>query len=104
MASQATLPGKEGSAARRSSTGVSEPATIHRNRRPNIWPGQDLPELEGAFKDLGRLMMDVGLRLTEHCDRYVAACSAPARADMLQQILLRSPCPKVPCPHVLSRF
>ena len=62
--------------------------------RPNIWPGKALPELEPAFKELGRLMMDVGLRLTEHCDRYMAQHGSPAQPGTLQQILLRSPCPK----------
>lgn len=62
--------------------------------RPNIWPDKALPELEPAFKELGRLMMDVGLRLTEHCDRFVAQRSRSAQPDTLQQILLRSPCPK----------
>lgn len=112
-----------------------------RSCRPNIWPWEALPELEGSFKDLGRLMMEVraaahgahiqdscmqllhgqpacqirvrtgtaflrevyrgwfalqvGLRLTEHCDRYVAHRSATAGPNTLQQILLRSPCPKV---------
>lgn len=74
--------------------------------RPNVWPGESLPKLETAFKELGRLMMEVGLRLTEHCDRYVAAHSAAAAPDALQQILLRSPCPKVtlrsPCPSLIS--
>jgi hypothetical protein len=63
--------------------------------RPNIWPEKALPELESAFKDLGRLMMDVGLRLTEHCDQYVAQHGSPMQPGTLQQILLRSPCPKV---------
>jgi hypothetical protein len=63
--------------------------------RPNIWPGEALPELEPAFKELGRLMMDVGLRLTEHCDQYVAQHGSTAQSGPLQQILLRSPCPKV---------
>jgi len=37
--------------------------------RPNIWPRQDLPELEGAFKELGRLVVSVGQLLVGHCDR-----------------------------------
>lgn len=63
--------------------------------RPNIWPGKALLELEPAFKELGRLMMDVGLRLTEHCDQYVARRGCLVQPGSLQQILLRSPCPKV---------
>ena len=37
--------------------------------RPNIWPSQDLPGLEQAFKELGKLIMEVGLLLTTHCDK-----------------------------------
>jgi isopenicillin N synthase-like dioxygenase len=39
--------------------------------RPNIWPTDHLPELEIAFKALGKLMLEVGLMLAHHCDRYV---------------------------------
>lgn len=38
--------------------------------RPNMWPSNHLPELEVAFKALGRLMLEVGLMLAHHCDRY----------------------------------
>ncbi|XP_015071424.1 uncharacterized protein LOC107015611 isoform X3 [Solanum pennellii] len=36
----------------------------------NIWPHKALPELETAFKTLGKLILDVGLLLAYHCDRY----------------------------------
>ncbi|OEL34474.1 hypothetical protein BAE44_0004504 [Dichanthelium oligosanthes] len=42
--------------------------------RPNIWPTGSLPELEIAFKALGKLMMEVGLMLAHHCDRYGLTC------------------------------
>jgi len=35
------------------------------------WPTEDLPELESAFKNLGKLMVDTGLLLSAHLDRYV---------------------------------
>ena len=35
--------------------------------RPNIWPTDTVPELEMAFKELGRLMYDVGMKLLEAC-------------------------------------
>lgn len=38
--------------------------------RPNIWPSADLPALEQAFKQLGQLIVSVGMLLTSHCDRY----------------------------------
>ena len=37
---------------------------------PNIWPTQHLPQLEPAFKELGQLIVDVGLLITVRCDRY----------------------------------
>ncbi|KAB1201405.1 hypothetical protein CJ030_MR0G003758 [Morella rubra] len=36
----------------------------------NIWPDSALPELELAFKALGKLIFDVGLMVAYHCDRY----------------------------------
>jgi hypothetical protein len=38
--------------------------------RPNVWPRQHLPALEGAFKDLGQLVVRVGLLLAHHCNRW----------------------------------
>ncbi|KAL1164461.1 hypothetical protein V6Z11_A06G071300 [Gossypium hirsutum] len=36
----------------------------------NIWPQAALPELEVAFKALGKLIFDVGLMVAYHCDQY----------------------------------
>ncbi|KAF2304566.1 hypothetical protein GH714_033615 [Hevea brasiliensis] len=36
----------------------------------NIWPVNSLPELEVAFKALGKLILDVGLMVAYHCDQY----------------------------------
>lgn len=63
-------------------------------RRPNIWPVQQLPELEPAFKALGGLICAVGLLLAAHCDKYVAA-QGMRLAQPLRGILADSPCPKV---------
>lgn len=40
---------------------------------PNVWPGSDLPELEPAFKNLGRLMVSVGELVARHADIYVSS-------------------------------
>ena len=37
----------------------------------NVWPKEDLPELEAAFKDLGKLQYEVGLLMVKHLDRFV---------------------------------
>jgi isopenicillin N synthase-like dioxygenase len=39
--------------------------------RPNVWPQQALPQLEGAFKALGSLMVEVGGHLARHMDALV---------------------------------
>ncbi|KAM2193703.1 hypothetical protein ACFX1R_027961 [Malus domestica] len=36
----------------------------------NIWPNSELPELEVAFKALGKVILGVGLMVAYHCDRY----------------------------------
>nr|GME14602.1 Oxoglutarate/iron-dependent dioxygenase [Ipomoea batatas] len=51
----------------------TEPSNIQRYPsycRANIWPRTALPELEIAFKALGNLILNVGLLLAHHCDRY----------------------------------
>ena len=40
---------------------------------PNVWPTKSIPELEGAFKDLASLVIDVGRLLAKPCDAYVAS-------------------------------
>lgn len=37
---------------------------------PNVWPTEDLPELEPAMKSLMTLICDVGERLAHKCDAY----------------------------------
>ena len=44
--------------------------------RPNIWPRDHIPEFEGAFKSLGRLMYDVGLKVADLCDDYLTRLSS----------------------------
>ncbi|KAK8595636.1 hypothetical protein V6N13_000337 [Hibiscus sabdariffa] len=60
----------------------------------NIWPQDALPELEVAFKALGKLIFDVGLLVAYHCDRYVSRGMKTQKDEGLEQILLRSRCQK----------
>lgn len=60
----------------------------------NIWPGSALPELETAFKALGKLMHDVGLMVAYHCDQYVSKGMEVDQNESLKQILIRSRCHK----------
>ncbi|KAI4354421.1 hypothetical protein L6164_003283 [Bauhinia variegata] len=60
----------------------------------NIWPSSALPELEAAFKALGKLIFDVGLMLAYHCDLYVSKGMKIHKDGGLESILLRSRCHK----------
>lgn len=60
--------------------------------QPNLWPKEDLPELEYAFKNLGQLIVDVGLRLTSHIDKYVTSRNPSATPGKLLNTLKNSRC------------
>ncbi|XP_065850085.1 uncharacterized protein [Euphorbia lathyris] len=62
--------------------------------RSNIWPGDTLPELEVAFKELGKLVIEVGLMLAYHCDQYVSKGVKLNQDEGLEQVILRSRCHK----------
>lgn len=62
--------------------------------QPNKWPSTALPELEVAFKALGKVMLDVGLMLSYHCDQYVSKAVSFHEDGGLEQILNRSRCHK----------
>jgi len=60
--------------------------------RPNLWPEEGLPELQGAFMGLGQLMLEVGSNLARHCDVHVAReTGAPST---LEGTIRRSVCHK----------
>lgn len=56
--------------------------------RPNIWPRDELPDLEVAFKRLGKLIFDVGRMLLGHCEKFLSLHDVPA--GQLEQCLLNS--------------
>ncbi|XP_031386480.1 uncharacterized protein LOC116199990 isoform X2 [Punica granatum] len=60
----------------------------------NIWPKDALPELEHAFKALGKLIFDVGLMVAYHCDQYVRKGIGKGENGELEQTLARSRCHK----------
>ncbi|EFJ42026.1 hypothetical protein VOLCADRAFT_43246, partial [Volvox carteri f. nagariensis] len=67
------------------------PGYFHRN----LWPREELPELEAAFKDLGRLICAVGCLLAEHCDRYcVLACAHRVAGYQVFYATMRSSFPR----------
>ncbi|CAI5494897.1 unnamed protein product [Closterium sp. Naga37s-1] len=62
--------------------------------RPNVWPSQDLPELEPAFKALSRMIVDVGKQLLQHCDSYVHSRNPHVPPGKLLRVVEQSPCHK----------
>ena len=66
---------------------------------PNIWPTDDLPELEPAFKLLGQLVVDTGVLVAKQCDAYLeGACSSYPR-QRLQNVIETSKCCKARLLH-----
>jgi isopenicillin N synthase-like dioxygenase len=62
--------------------------------RPNIWPTSALPELEEAFKALGKVIYNVGMLVTEQCSKYLAEKGISMKPT-LSEILSQSNCHKV---------
>lgn len=62
--------------------------------RPNKWPTTALPELEVAFKALGQLILDVGLMVACHCDKYVLKAADLDEDDSLEKLIKHSRCHK----------
>ena len=53
----------------------------------NVWPSQEIPELEGLFKELGRVMFDSVVLLSEQIDRLIAErVSGYERASLYREI------------------
>eukprot|EP01111_Echinosteliopsis_oligospora_P015999 TRINITY_DN6510_c0_g1_i1.p1 TRINITY_DN6510_c0_g1~~TRINITY_DN6510_c0_g1_i1.p1 ORF type:complete len:378 (-),score=86.83 TRINITY_DN6510_c0_g1_i1:16-1149(-) len=66
---------------------------------PNIWPKDDLPELETAFKELGKLIVDVGLLLALQCDQFVHKKCGSYPSTKLHDIIKQSRTPKARLLH-----
>ena len=71
------------------------PAFVH----PNIWPTQELPELETAFKKLGTLIVNVGKLVARQCDRYVSSKCKDYTPKKLENIIDSSKCCKARLLH-----
>lgn len=61
---------------------------------PNIWPTDDLPEFEPAFKTLGQLIVQVGLLIAYQCDNYVKKQCPSYEDGKLERIIRNSLCCK----------
>lgn len=56
----------------------------------NVWPKEDLPEYEYAFKDLGRLVVGVGERVAGVVDKYVEKALPGFEKGKIQRIIRES--------------
>jgi len=70
---------------------------------PNIWPSEDLPELEPAFKNLGKLIIDVGILVAYQCDLYVKKCVPSYPEGRLARLIETSKCAKARLLHYFPK-
>lgn len=70
---------------------------------PNIWPKEDLPELEFAFKELGQIIVSVGKLIGRQCDRYVLSCCPTYNPpNKLENVIDKSLCCKARLLHYFA--
>lgn len=65
---------------------------------PNIWPTEDCPTMESAFKALGQLIVSVGELVARQCDLYVKKHS-PTYTASLENTVKTSRCCKARLLH-----
>ncbi|KAL9184326.1 hypothetical protein ACHAXT_002412 [Thalassiosira profunda] len=68
---------------------------------PNVWPSNNLPDLEAAFTETGRLMHDVGTLVAQRCDAYVSV-NCPGYEPKLEKTLRHSKCCKARLLHYFA--
>lgn len=61
---------------------------------PNIWPTNELPELETAFKELGQLIVEVGVLVSKQCDIYIQKVCPSYEPKKLERTISSSICTK----------
>jgi len=66
---------------------------------PNIWPDEDMPELEPAFMQMGSLVVEVGLLLAHHVDKYVKSQLPTYEEGKLEGVIRTSKTPKARLLH-----
>jgi isopenicillin N synthase-like dioxygenase len=74
------------------------PTFVH----PNIWPTEEMPQLESAFMSLGQRMVDVGLLIAKQCDTYVSGRCPSYEPKKLHRIISTSRCCKARLLHYFS--
>jgi isopenicillin N synthase-like dioxygenase len=70
---------------------------------PNIWPTEELPDLEHAFMDLGKTMCSVGQLVAKQCDTYVSSVSEKYEKGKLARVLGESKVTKARLLHYFPK-
>ena len=70
---------------------------------PNIWPTDDLPQLEHAFMDLGKTMCSVGQLVAQQCDTFVSSKSSKYETGKLARVLGESKVTKARLLHYFPK-
>jgi hypothetical protein len=71
------------------------PSFIH----PNIWPSEELPDFESAFKELGQIIVATGQLVARQCDRYIKASCPTYKDAYLETTIEKSLCCKARLLH-----
>jgi isopenicillin N synthase-like dioxygenase len=71
---------------------------------PNIWPSDDLPEFEVAFKELGQIIVATGTLVARHCDKYTHSRHSEYPENTLERIISTSKCCKARLLHYFPLF
>ncbi|ETW02410.1 hypothetical protein, variant [Aphanomyces invadans] len=67
----------------------------------NIWPSDEIPDLEPSFMSLGQLIIDTGLLVAKQCDVYVQSKCPTYEVGKLHRRMASS---RVPCGRLLHYF
>lgn len=70
---------------------------------PNIWPEEDMPELEPAFMKLGKLVVDVGMLVGKLCDEFVSKHTKDEKIITLLETIRKSKVTKARLLHYFSK-
>ena len=56
---------------------------------PNVWPSEELPEMEYTMKEMGKLIQGIGIMVATLCDAYVSK-KASLASSILERIVLHN--------------
>lgn len=85
---------------------VDDEATIKKYAsfvHPNIWPSDEVPEFEPAFKALGQIIVATGKLVARQCDYFVKSKCDDYPSNRLEQIIDSSLCCKARLLHYFPK-